>query len=64
MGAREVRTKARADGGGRQVHVLPVRELVLRVVCGVKGANLNDGEPMLECEKCKVWHHTLCNRVP
>lgn len=33
-------------------------------ICGVKGANFNDGNPMIECESCNVWHHTLCNGIP
>ncbi|TYZ60877.1 hypothetical protein PybrP1_001449 [[Pythium] brassicae (nom. inval.)] len=38
-------------------------EWYFECVCGVKGANLDDGNPMIECDRCHVWQHTLCNGV-
>jgi len=29
-------------------------------LCGVKGANYNDGTAMVECEKCSTWQHASC----
>ncbi|KAI8991534.1 hypothetical protein BDF20DRAFT_845148 [Mycotypha africana] len=29
-------------------------------VCGVSGQNLDDGKPMVACEKCGVWQHIKC----
>eukprot|EP00158_Paraphelidium_tribonemae_P005181 Partr_v1_DN27214_c1_g1_i1_m38525 putative PHD finger domain protein len=28
--------------------------------CGVKGKNLDDGQPMLCCERCETWLHIAC----
>jgi len=32
-------------------------------ICGKKGENYNDGKEMIECERCKVWQHTKCNKL-
>ncbi|KAG2236889.1 hypothetical protein INT48_002702 [Thamnidium elegans] len=29
-------------------------------ICGVSGKNLDDGTPMIACEKCSVWQHIIC----
>ncbi|KAL9625874.1 MAG: hypothetical protein Q9160_000195 [Pyrenula sp. 1 TL-2023] len=29
-------------------------------VCGVHGANLDDGTAIISCEKCNVWQHMKC----
>ncbi|KAJ3011841.1 hypothetical protein HKX48_006622 [Thoreauomyces humboldtii] len=29
-------------------------------VCGVHGDNLDDGSPMIACERCNVWQHIAC----
>ena len=31
-----------------------------RCYCGVKGKNLDDGLPMLSCERCDTWFHISC----
>ncbi|ORE05211.1 hypothetical protein BCV72DRAFT_142588 [Rhizopus microsporus var. microsporus] len=29
-------------------------------ICGVSGRNLDDGTPMIACEKCDTWQHIQC----
>ncbi|KAI8643241.1 hypothetical protein BD408DRAFT_482172 [Parasitella parasitica] len=29
-------------------------------VCGVSGANIDDGTPLMACEKCGTWQHIAC----
>ncbi|KAI8344927.1 hypothetical protein BD560DRAFT_485011 [Blakeslea trispora] len=29
-------------------------------VCGVSGSNLDDGTPMIACERCGIWQHIHC----
>ncbi|KAG0938793.1 hypothetical protein G6F29_000856 [Rhizopus arrhizus] len=29
-------------------------------ICGVSGKNLDDGAPMIACEKCGTWQHIQC----
>ncbi|CAO0799772.1 unnamed protein product [Mucor circinelloides] len=29
-------------------------------VCGVSGANIDDGTPLVACEKCGTWQHIAC----
>ncbi|KAI9281842.1 hypothetical protein BY458DRAFT_552621 [Sporodiniella umbellata] len=31
-----------------------------RCVCGISGKNLDDGKPMIACEKCNTWQHISC----
>ncbi|KAJ1925560.1 hypothetical protein IWQ60_004498 [Tieghemiomyces parasiticus] len=31
-----------------------------RCACGVQGQNLNDGKPMVACERCDIWQHIAC----
>ncbi|KAI8368237.1 uncharacterized protein BYT42DRAFT_585861 [Radiomyces spectabilis] len=31
-------------------------------VCGVSGQNIDDGSPMIACERCGVWQHINCLR--
>ncbi|KAF7721155.1 hypothetical protein EC973_005152 [Apophysomyces ossiformis] len=31
-------------------------------VCGVSGQNMDDGSPMIACEKCGIWQHIGCLR--
>ncbi|EFW23210.1 hypothetical protein D8B26_006714 [Coccidioides posadasii str. Silveira] len=33
-------------------------------VCGVHGENLDDGTHSVACEKCNVWQHSQCLRIP
>ncbi|KAG0163810.1 hypothetical protein DFQ28_011160 [Apophysomyces sp. BC1034] len=31
-------------------------------VCGVSGQNMDDGSPMIACERCEIWQHIDCLR--
>lgn len=31
-----------------------------RCICGISGKNLDDGKPMIACEKCNTWQHIHC----
>ncbi|KAI1980875.1 hypothetical protein LOZ53_006127 [Ophidiomyces ophidiicola] len=33
-------------------------------VCGVHGENLDDGSHSVACEKCNVWQHSQCLKIP
>ncbi|ORX56275.1 hypothetical protein DM01DRAFT_1406603 [Hesseltinella vesiculosa] len=41
---------------------------MFRCLCGVQGLNIDDGAPMIACEKCAEWQHIEClrnsNQIP
>ncbi|KAI7905681.1 uncharacterized protein BX663DRAFT_500560 [Cokeromyces recurvatus] len=41
---------------------LEEEEWAFNCVCGVSGKNLDDGTPMVACEKCGTWQHIACLR--
>ncbi|KAJ3050016.1 hypothetical protein HK097_008997 [Rhizophlyctis rosea] len=69
---RETRLEQRKSGGSQSQSERSTRKRNRRneeeeeehwyfdCVCGVHGENLDDGTPMIACEKCGVWQHIMC----
>ncbi|KAI9475827.1 MAG: hypothetical protein EXX96DRAFT_574805 [Benjaminiella poitrasii] len=45
---------------GRKPKNRTEEEWTFNCVCGVSGKNLDDGTPMVACEKCGIWQHISC----
>ncbi|KAF8474693.1 hypothetical protein BDZ91DRAFT_788982 [Kalaharituber pfeilii] len=39
-------------------------EWVFDCICGVHGINFDDGSPQVACDKCEIWQHVACLKLP